>query len=64
MADISFHGEAETLVPFAGIEDQYRQWIANIARQENKTINYKLIPNERYKIYWNIRNSCWDLMRF
>ena len=30
----------------------------------NKTINYKLIPNERYKIYWNIRNSCWDLMRF
>jgi|JI7StandDraft_1071085.scaffolds.fasta_scaffold33042_3 rRNA maturation RNase YbeY len=40
MADISFHGEAETLVPFAGLEDQYSQWIANIARQENKTINY------------------------
>lgn len=40
MADISFHGEAETLIPFKGSEDQYRLWIESIAKQESKTINY------------------------
>lgn len=40
MADISFHGEAETLVPFADQEDQYRLWIETIAKEEHKSINY------------------------
>lgn len=30
----------------------------------NKVVNYKLIPSERYKIYWNTKNLCWDLMRY
>jgi probable rRNA maturation factor len=57
MADISFHGEAETLIPFAGREDEYRQWIQNIAKQENKTINYItfIFCNDDYLLDINIK---------
>jgi hypothetical protein len=35
-----------------------------ISSANNKIINYKLTPNERYKIFWNIKNEYWDLNRY